>query len=305
MLIGENLHIISKKTKEAIANRDCDYVLNNVKKQIDNGIKTIDLNIGPAKGAMQGSLRWLIELLDKNFSLNYSLDTTNIEEMKEGYDTLKNAQNAFLNSTSADEEKLNIASEIVSKHNANLIALTMCAQTGIPKTPDERVELAFSIIEKTSEFEIDNSKVWLDPLILPLCAAQEQAVVSLDTIRMLKESFDPEIKTLIGLSNISNGCPNELRADINRTFLALALGCGLDGAIVDAFDKRTIEVYNVIVSKNPSNKADELYLKLYEAMFNFDDIDTIKYDKNDTQQHKIIRCAQILLNREIYSHSFV
>lgn len=305
MLIGENLHIISKKTKEAIANRDCDYVLNNVKKQIDNGIKTIDLNIGPAKGAMQGSLRWLIELLDKNFSLNYSLDTTNIEEMKEGYDTLKNAQNAFLNSTSADEEKLNIASEIVSKHNANLIALTMCAQTGIPKTPDERVELAFSIIEKTNEFEIDNSKVWLDPLILPVCAAQEQAVVSLDTIRMLKESFDPEIKTLIGLSNISNGCPNELRADINRTFLALALGCGLDGAIVDAFDKRTIEVYNVIVSKNPSNKADELYLKLYEAMFNFDDIDTIKYDKNDTQQHKIIRCAQILLNREIYSHSFV
>lgn len=122
---------------------------------------------------------------------------------------------------------------------------------------------------------------------------------------MLKESFDPEVKTLIGLSNISNGCPKELRADINRVFLALALGCGLDGAIVDAFDTKTIEVYNVIKTQSAKNETDRLYLELYNSMLNFNDIDEIKYDKNDAQQHKIIRCAQILLNREIYSHSFV
>lgn len=305
MLIGENLHIISKKTKEAIANRDCNYVLSNVKKQIDNGITAIDLNIGPAKGNMQGSLVWLIELLNKNYSLNYSLDTTNIDEMKEGFKALNNPKDAFLNSTSADVEKLNIACEIVSKYEANLIALTMSAQTGIPKTPDERIELAFSTVESTSEREINSDKVWIDPLILPVCAAQEQAVVSLDAIRMIKESFDPEVKTIIGLSNISNGCPGELRADINRAFLALALGCGLDGAIVDSFDTKVLEVYNVIKTKKVNNTLDEMYLKLYNAMLNFEDIEDIKYDKNDIEQHKIIRCAQILLNREIYSHSFV
>ena len=56
MLIGENLHIISKNTKEAISERDSNYVLDNIKKQINNGIKTIDLNIGPAKGKTQGAL---------------------------------------------------------------------------------------------------------------------------------------------------------------------------------------------------------------------------------------------------------
>ena len=129
--------------------------------------------------------------------------------------------------------------------------------------------------------------------------------MSLDTIRMIKESFDPEVKTIIGLSNISNGCPGELRADINRAFLALALGCGLDGAIVDSFDTKVLEVYNVIKTKKVNNTLDEMYLKLYNAMLNFEDIEDIKYDKNDIEQHKIIRCAQILLNREIYSHSFV
>lgn len=305
MLIGENLHIISKSTKEAIGRRDAEYVLDNIKKQKDNGIKTVDLNIGPAKANISGAMVWLINLIQDNFDINFSLDTTNIEEMKEGFCALKNPSNAFLNSTSADEEKLNIACEIVSKYEANLIALTMSAHTGIPKTPDERIELAFSIVESTSEREINGDKVWIDPLILPVCAAQEQAVVSLDTIRMIKESFDSEVKTIIGLSNISNGCPKELRADINRAFLALAMGCGLDGAIVDSFDTKVLKVYNVIKSKKADNPLDEMYLKLYNAMLNFDDIEDIEYDKNDMEQHKIIRCAQILLNREIYSHSFV
>ncbi len=305
MLIGENLHIISKQTKEAIANRDENYIINNIKKQSQNGIETVDLNIGPAKGKIQGSLKWLIEILQHNFNLNYSLDTTNFEEMYEGFSMLVRPDKCFLNSTSADDDKLEKTTDLVSKFNSNLIALTMNASTGIPKTPDERMELAFNIIEKTSLKGIDNSKVWIDPLILPVCAAQEQAIVSLETIRMLKESFDPEVKTLIGLSNISNGCPNELRAEINRTFLALALGCGLDGAIIDAFDTKTIEVYNDIRKQRVTSVNTEIYLKLYEAMQNFTDIEDIKYDKNNKQQHRIIRCAQILLNREIYSHSFV
>lgn len=305
MLIGENLHIISKRTKEAIMERDESYVLDNIKKQYENGVKTIDLNIGPAKGKVEGSLKWLIELIGQKYDVDFSLDTTNISEMKEGFSTLKNPENAFLNSSSADDEKLNITTEIASKYNSNLIALTMNAQTGIPKTPDERMELAMNIIDKTTSMEIDNSKVWIDPLILPICAAQEQAVVSLDTIRMIKESFDPEVKTIIGLSNISNGCPNELRSLINRTFFALALGCGLDGAIVDALDVKTLEVYQVIKSQNARNSAEKMYIELYNTMQNFGEIEDIKYDKNDIEQHSIYRSATILLNKEIYSHSFV
>ncbi len=305
MLIGENLHIISKTTKQAIAERNEAYVLDNVEKQYKNGIKTIDLNIGPAKAQIAGSLKWLIELIEQKYDVDFSLDTTNISEMQIGFSALKNPKNAFLNSASADEEKLNSTIEIVNKYNANLIALTMNSKTGIPKTPDERLELACGIIENTMSAQIDNEKVWIDPLILPLCAAQEQAVVSLDTIRMIKESFDPEVKTIIGLSNISNGCPNELRPLINRTFFALALGCGLDGAIVDAFDTQTLNVYNVIKNQDPKNPTDELYIELYNTMQNFGELEDIKYNKNDIEQHRIYRSATILLNKEIYSHSFV
>ena len=157
MLIGEKLHIISKRTKEAIFERDSDYVLDNIKKQFDNGIRTVDLNIGPAKGRAEDSLACLIELISGKYDVNVSLDTTNLEEMKKGFSCLKNTKDAFLNSTSADEEKLKNTVQIASKYDANLIALTMSAQTGIPKTPDERMELAFNIIEEISQNGIDNS----------------------------------------------------------------------------------------------------------------------------------------------------
>lgn len=305
MLIGENLHIISPLTKEAIANQDEIFILDNVKKQINMGIKTIDLNVGPAKAKLQGSLKWLIEIIQDNFEVNFSLDTTNLEEMRGGFGVLKNTQNAFLNSTSADYEKLQNTTEIVKKYNANLIALTMNAQSGIAKTADERIEMAFGIVDAASENSIDNSKIWIDPLVLPVCAAQEQTLVALDTLRMIKESFVPEVKTLVGLSNISNGCPKEIRPYINRTFMILALGCGLDGAIVDSFDRELIRLYNIIKENKQEEPIDELYLQLYEATKNFCDIDDIKYQKDDIRQHAIYKCARILLNKEIYSHKFV
>ncbi len=95
MLIGENLHIISKRTKEAIMERDESYVLDNIKKQYENGVKTIDLNIGPAKGKVEGSLKWLIELIGQKYDVDFSLDTTNISEMKEGVSTLKHPEHDF------------------------------------------------------------------------------------------------------------------------------------------------------------------------------------------------------------------
>ena len=37
---------------------------------------------------------------------------------------------------------------------------------------------------------------------------------------------------------------------------------------------------------------------------NFGEIDEIEFDKNSREQAEIIKTARILLNKEIYSHSF-
>ena len=170
---------------------------------------------------------------------------------------------------------------------------------------DSRLELAFQIIETTSEKGIDNSKLILDPLVLPLVVDQSQASQALDAIRMFKESFDPPVLTTIGLSNVSNGCPKELRPLINQTFLILGAGCGLDTAIVDSFDAELIRINKLLDSRIIEKDHDELILSLFDLMQNFGELEDLKYNKDNKNENNLYKTAEILLNKKIYSNSYL
>ena len=110
---------------------------------------------------------------------------------------------------------------------------------------------------------------------MPVAVEQSQAVEALNTIRMLKESFEPPVLTTIGLSNVSNGAPAQLRPLINRVFFVLAAGCGLDSAIVDSFDSELLRINGLLENQTPQNAADELILSIYETMRDFGEIDDV------------------------------
>ena len=121
---------------------------------------------------------------------------------------------------------------------------------------------------------------------------------------MIKESFEPQVNTIIGLSNISNGSPKHLRPLINRVFGVLAYGAGLDAVIMDAKDEELIRTFKILDKKSPESKIDELYLNLSEMIKNFGSLEDIKFDKNNIDEQNIIKTAAVLLNKTIYSDSF-
>ncbi len=303
LLIGENIHVISKSVQNALLERDETFILDLIKKQAH--LDYIDLNVGPAKNQMQNVLPWLCQLVEQNSNLKISFDTTNFDEMKAGLKTSKSPKNCLLNSTSADEEKLEKMTSLAADFGSSLIALTMNKQIGIPKSADDRLALAFEIIEKADEKGIENRKIFFDPLILPVNVAQDQAQEALNTIQMIKQSFEPEVMTTIGLSNISNGSPNELRPIINKVFLALAHGAGLNSAIINALDFDLINTVKMLEASNPKTSSDELCIKLSEMIKDFGQIEDITFDSQDFEQVKIIKTAKMLLNKEVYSHSFL
>lgn len=302
LLIGENIHIISKTVQNALFERNEAFVLDLIKKQ--SNMDYIDLNVGPAKGQMEGILPWLCTLVESNSDLKISFDTTNSEEMRRGLEVCKNPQNSLMNSTSADEARLEKLTDLASEFGSNLIALTMNKEIGIPKSADDRLNLAFEIFEKCAEKGIDNGKIFFDPLILPIGVDQLQAQEALNTIKMIKESFDPEVMTTIGLSNISNGSPREMRPLINKVFAIMAHGAGLDSAIIDAFDTDLINAIKVLDSKNPTNTTEKLYLDLAHMIRDFGELEDVNYDKSSEEQVNIIKTARVLLNKDIYTHSY-
>lgn len=300
ILIGENIHVISKSVREALVLRDEKFIGELVKLQ--KNMDYIDLNVGPAKGDMEGVLAWLSSIVKKESDLNISFDTTNFDEMKRGLEAFSGK--SFINSTSKDEPRLEKMTDLALEFGSNLIALTLSKETGIPKTSDGRLEIAFEIYEKCMEKGIDSSKIFFDPLILPVSVDQSQAVEALNTIKMIKESFEPPVKTVIGLSNISNGSPKEMRGLINRVFAVLAYGAGLDAAIIDAKDTELVRIFRMLEKQSPHNGTDELYISLANMISDFSDLSEIIYDKSSEEQTKIIKTAGILMNNEIYSHSF-
>ena len=304
-LISENLHIISKSTKEAVLNRDENYIKNLLQKQIQTSPDWIDLNIGPARGAFAGTMQWLVNLAQGMSDIPLSLDTTNADEIERGLALAKHPENWIINSTSADSARLERVTDIAAKYGCSVIALTMNSELGIPKEADKRLELAFEICETAQSKGMDNDKLYFDPLILPVCVDQTQAAEALNTIRMLKESFEPQVNTTIGLSNVSNGCPKELRPLINRVFMTLAAGCGLDSAIVDSFDSELLRLNQVLETQTPQTSYDETYLALYNMMQNFEELESVEYSTEDSEQVKIIKTAQILLNKKVYTNSYL
>lgn len=300
ILIGENIHVISKSVREALVLRDEKFIGELVKLQ--KNMDYIDLNVGPAKGDMEGVLAWLSSIVKKESDLNISFDTTNFDEMKRGLEAFSGK--SFINSTSKDEPRLEKMTDLALEFGSNLIALTLSKETGITKTSDGRLEIAFEIYEKCMEKGIDSSKIFFDPLILPVSVDQSQALEALNTIKMIKESFEPPVKTVIGLSNISNGSPKEMRGLINRVFAVLAYGAGLDAAIIDAKDTELVRIFRMLEKQSPQNGIDELYISLANMISDFSDLSDIIYDKSSEEQTKIIKTAGILMNNEIYSHSF-
>lgn len=302
IFIGENIHVISRKVREALENRDENFIKNllNLQKNMDYA----DLNIGPARGDLEGIFSWLCPIVEENSALKISLDTTNFDEMQNAFKYIRNPENIFLNSVSKDLPKLEMMCDLALERKCNLVALTMSKDAGIPKTSDGRLEIAFEIYEKCIEKGLSSDKIYFDPLILPVSADQSQAIEAINTLKMIKESFEPHVKTIIGLSNISNGTPQEFRPLLNRVYSALACGAGLDAVILDAQDDELFQILKNINKKTPQNEIENLYLKLSEMIENFGELDEISYDKSDAEQVKIIKTAEVLLSKKIYSHSF-
>lgn len=300
ILIGENIHVISKIVREALIKRDENFVLDLINAQ--NKMDYIDLNVGPAKSDLIEVLPWLAKIIQNNSECGISFDTTNSEEMKKGLEVFKGK--TFINSISLDDERIEKVGGLAVEYGSNLIALTLSKENGIPKDADGRLEIAFSIYEQCLEKGIDNEKLFFDPLILPICVDQSQGIEAINTIKMIKESFDPPVKTVIGLSNISNGCPKDLRPLINSVYASLAFGAGLDAAIIDAKDDELIRILKMLEMNSPKSQLDKLYINLSDMISNFGELDDVEFDKNDLEQLKVIKTARILLNNEIYSHSF-
>ncbi len=236
LVIGELINGMFKDVGKAIANKDKAVIQKLAKDQTQAGAGMLDVNVGPAVADAASAMKWLVETIQEVVDTPLALDSTKPAVIEEGLKLVK--KKAMINSTTADKEKLDLLLPMAKQYNASLIGLTM-GKSGIPRDRNERSQFAAEIVSACMEAGINLADLYLDPVILPVNVAQAQVQEVLESIREFKILSDPPPKTVVGLSNVSQG--TEKRSLINRTFLVMAVACGLDAAIADPLDKELMD----------------------------------------------------------------
>jgi 5-methyltetrahydrofolate corrinoid/iron sulfur protein methyltransferase len=299
-IIGENIHILSPRVKEAIANRDREYFQESAKKQVEAGAWAIDLNIGPQKKMGHEILPWLVEAVQEVVDVPLSLDTTNLGAIEAACEVIR--QRPIINSTSAEAERLEKVPLVAAKYNTQLIGLTMEAE-GIPVSAEARVNIALEkLIPRAEEVGIPLEDLIIDPLVLTVSGCQQYVPECIEAVRILKVTG---AGVQVGLSNVSNAVPNEMRPLINRVYCVMLMGAGLDMMIADPFDQKQNEFIRVVEERDASTPLNRLLLALYDAVAAGEELSPEAVDFSDPEQVDIWKTVQILLNKVIYADSYL
>lgn len=241
IIIGEKISVIAKKVREAMNARDPKPIQELAHIQWKAGAHFIDVNTGPAEEKGEELMKWMVESIQEKVHAPLCLDTTNASALEAGLKAHNNQWGRpLINSTSNDPERF-IMLELAAKYNSNIIALTV-GKGGLPADAEERCGLAAEIMARAEEFGVPLENIFLDPLILQVCTTQDQAMHSIKAIKMFQELNDPPMKTVVGLSNISNGVPKNMRGLIDRVYLTLLMYEGLTAAIMNPLDKELMDV---------------------------------------------------------------
>lgn len=302
-IIGENLHILSPRFKEAVANRDTAYVQDLAKKQLTAGAHALDLNIGPQKKAGPEVVTWLVNAVQEVVDTSLSFDTTNLDAIITGLKLAK--QQAIINSTSAQPERLEKVPPVAAQYGAKLVALTM-GDAGIPVSAEARVSIALEqLIPRCQEVGVPLENLLIDPLVLTVSGCQEYVPQCVEAVRILKQVGEPAPLVSVGLSNVSNQVPKENRPLLNRVYAVMLMAVGLDAMIADPLDEQLKEFICVIQARDESSPRNKLLLTLHDRTRDSEELTPDDVDWQDAEQVAIYKTVQVLLNKVIYADGYL
>jgi 5-methyltetrahydrofolate corrinoid/iron sulfur protein methyltransferase len=247
-IIGELINGMYQDIGRAINEKDKSVIQKCALDQIQAGADALDINCGPGSKQPMTDMPWLVDSVQEVTDKPLALDSSKPQVIEAGLKVAKNK--TIINSTTADPDKMDVLIGLAKQHKSKLIGLTISAK-GIPQNKDQRLELAATIVATCEEKGFPVEDLYLDPIVLPVNVAQAQMKDILESIHEFKIIAQPSPKTIVGLSNVSQG--TAVRSLINRTFLVLGGASGLDAAILDPQDKDLMDALitaEMILNKN-------------------------------------------------------
>ena len=256
---------------------------------IGESINVMSKTLGPARRGGDELMKWVVITVQAVTDMPLSLDTTNPVAMEAGLKVCRNK--SLINSISLQPDRLAAGLPMAKKYDADMIGL-LWGVDGMPRDANERCMLAVDMVYKAGEMGIPPEKIWIDPIASPVSVEINQVKSCVEFMSMLAD-VAPGCKSTVGLSNISNGTPANLRPMLNRTYMIMLMRYGLHSAIVDAFDSELVAL--------AKGKMPEI-VNLVHRVMDGEKPDLSRLSKKEVEYVKTVR---VLTGESLYSHSWL
>jgi len=237
LLIGERINPTGKKRfKQALKEKDMDYILSEGITQQEKGVHILDVNVGLPEIDEKEMLCAAVCELQAVTDLPLQIDSADPVAMESALRRYNGK--AMINSVNGKAESMAAVFPLVKKYGGVVTALTL-DEDGIPSTAEGRFEIAKRILHTAAEYGIDKKDIVFDTLAMTVSADNKAATVTLGALKRIREELG--CHTVLGVSNVSFGLPN--RDAVNSVFFTLAMENGLSAAIMNPYSADMQKAY--------------------------------------------------------------
>jgi 5-methyltetrahydrofolate--homocysteine methyltransferase len=225
-VIGERINPTGRKVfAEELRGGEMRSVTVDALAQAAAGANMLDVNAGIPLVDEPELLKAMLRTVQDAVDLPICIDSSVIEALEAGLSVYEGR--ALVNSVTAEDERLEEILPLVAKYGAAVIGLAN-DETGIPETPEKRLECALKIVSVANDHGIATEDVIIDPLAMTVGAATDAVTTTLATISLIRDELG--VNMCLGASNVSFGLPQ--RHVLNAAFLPMAAAAGLTSAIM-------------------------------------------------------------------------
>jgi 5-methyltetrahydrofolate--homocysteine methyltransferase len=230
-VIGERINPTGRKAfAEELRGGDLSTVAADAVAQVAAGADMLDVNAGIPLVDEAELLKGMLAKVAGAVEVPVCIDSSVIEALEAGLSVYEGKP--LVNSVTGEDDRLEEILPLVARHGAAVIGLAN-DETGIPETPQQRLDIARKIVSAAGDHGIPPEDVVIDPLAMTVGAATDAVTVTLETIRLIRDELG--VNMCLGASNVSFGLPR--RPALNAGFLPMAMAAGLTSAIMSCADE--------------------------------------------------------------------
>ncbi|HZC65094.1 MAG TPA: homocysteine S-methyltransferase family protein, partial [Candidatus Dormibacteraeota bacterium] len=241
LLVGERTNVIgSRLFKGLVAEEKWEEASEIARRQVRGGAHIVDVCLQSTERDEKADIEPFYEKLIRKVKAPVMIDTTDPTAIEMALTYCQGK--SIINSINLEDGEEKFERVVPLAHTYGAAVVVGCIDEDKLQAQAFTRERKLAIAQRsykllTEKYGLGPEDIIFDPLVFPCATGDENyiggAVETVEGIRLIKQAL-PDVRTILGISNVSFGLPAGAREVVNSVFLYYCTKAGLDLAIVNA-----------------------------------------------------------------------